>query len=74
IPLKGLIDVDAERARLSKELTQMLARLKKVERNLTNETFLKRAPEAVITKERAKRDEFSSRLSRLRENLTAIEP
>ena len=74
IPLKGLIDVDAERARLSKELTQMLARLKKVERNLTNETFLKRAPEAVITKERAKRDEFSSRLSRLRENLAAIEP
>jgi len=73
IPLRGLIDVDVERARLRKELAQMLARLKNVERNLTNETFLSRAPEAVIAKERAKQDEFSSRLSRLRENLVAIE-
>jgi valyl-tRNA synthetase len=74
IPLKGLIDVDAERARLSEELAQMVARLKEVERNLANETFLGRAPEVVIAKERAKQDEFSSRLSRLRENLAAIGP
>jgi len=74
IPLKGLIDVDAERARLSEELAQMVARLKKVEGNLANETFLGRAPEVVIAKERAKQDEFSSRLSRLRENLAAIGP
>ncbi|MCK5060643.1 class I tRNA ligase family protein, partial [Candidatus Bipolaricaulota bacterium] len=74
IPLKGLIDVDAERARLSEEVAQMVASLKKVERNLANETFLGQAPEVVIAKERAKQDEFSSRLSRLRENLTAIGP
>jgi valyl-tRNA synthetase len=72
VPLAELIDVDAERSRLRKELGEVCADLAKVEKNLTNRAFLERAPAAVIDKERGKQEEFAIKQKRLQANLAAL--
>jgi valyl-tRNA synthetase len=61
IPLAGLIDVEAERARLSREHAKILQEMAKLEQKLANPDFVRRAPEAVVTENRerlqAARDE-----------------
>jgi len=54
IPLAGLIDVDAERDRLTKRRDEAAARLAQAEGKLANPNFKDRAPEAVVAKEEAK--------------------
>ena len=54
IPLKGLIDVDEERQRLQKELGKIEEDIAFVNRKLTNEKFVGRAPEHIVAKEREK--------------------
>lgn len=54
IPLAGLIDKDAELARLDKEIAKLEKDIEVVGRKLGNEGFVARAPEAVVAKERAK--------------------
>ncbi len=54
LPLAGMIDLDAERARLTKEIEQKQGFLTGVERKLSNESFVARAPEDVVAKERQK--------------------
>jgi valyl-tRNA synthetase len=52
IPLKGLVDVDEELARLGKQLKRETADLKKSESKLGNSRFVENAPEAVVEQER----------------------
>jgi len=52
IPLEGLIDLGAERARLDKELRRIAAEIAKCEAKLGNETFVNNAPAAVVEQER----------------------
>jgi len=73
VPLAELIDVDAERSRLYRELGEISADLAKVEKNLTNPAFLERAPAEVIEKERSKQEEFTIKQKRLQANLAALE-
>ncbi len=73
VPLAEWIDIEVERARLRKELTQVEADLKKVEKNLGNAAFLKRAPRPVVEKEESKREEFVAKKKRLQANLAALE-
>jgi len=73
VPLAEWIDIEVERAWLRKELTQVEADLKKVEKNLGNAAFLKRAPRAVVEKEESKREEFVAKKKRLQANLAALE-
>ncbi len=73
VPLAEWIDIDVERARLRRELTQVETDLKKVEKNLGNAAFLKRAPRAVVEKEESKREEFVAKKKRLQANLAALE-
>lgn len=54
VPMAGLIDVDAELARLNKETTKLEAEIKRLSGKLSNEGFVAKAPEAVIAKERDK--------------------
>ncbi|REF25915.1 valyl-tRNA synthetase [Xenorhabdus cabanillasii] len=52
IPMAGLIDKDAELARLDKEIEKLDKEINSIETKLANEGFVSRAPEAVVTKER----------------------
>ena len=54
LPLKGLIDVEKETARLQKELDKLEKEIGRLTGKLSNEGFLKKAPEAVVAKERGK--------------------
>jgi len=73
IPLAGLIDKDAELARLNKEIEKLEKALKAVEGKLSNKNFVDRAPEAVVNKEKAKAEEMQTSLKNLREQLARIE-
>ena len=55
IPLKGLIDVEEERARLRKELERVDADLAHVGRKLDNPSFVQKAPDHIVQKERDKK-------------------
>jgi len=52
VPLEGLVDLDAERARLDKELKKVDAEIAKCKGKLANETFVANAPAAVVEQER----------------------
>jgi valyl-tRNA synthetase len=58
LPLKGLINVDEEIARLTKELDKWNKEVKRVEGKLSNERFVNNAPEKVVEEERAKQKEY----------------
>ena len=54
IPLAGLIDKDAELARLQKEIDKLETEVKRLNGKLSNANFVDKAPEAVVNKEREK--------------------
>lgn len=54
IPLAGLVDIEAEKARLDKELNKLKGEVTKVEKNLSNERFVSNAPEALVAAEQEK--------------------
>ncbi len=73
IPMAGLIDKDAELARLDKQLEKTGKDLARVEGKLNNEKFVGKAPEAVIAKERAKLEEMQTTVAKLKEQRATIE-
>lgn len=72
VPMAGLIDVDAERVRLEKEITKLESGMKAVSAKLSNKKFTDNAPEAVVEKERAKSEQMSTALHALQEKLTQL--
>lgn len=72
IPMAGLIDKDAELARLNKALEKAQKDLDRVTGKLANDKFVSNAPEAVIAKERAKQDEAQKQLAKLQEQHATI--
>ena len=52
MPLDGIIDVDAEKNRLTAQLDKTMSKLAVVERKLGNENYVSRAPEEVVNKTR----------------------
>ena len=73
VPMAGLIDKDAELARLDKELDRLDKEIGRLEGKLGNEKFTAKAPAEVVAKEQAKLDEAKGSLSRLRGQREAIE-
>lgn len=73
MPLEGLVDVDAERIRLGKEIEKIRAELAKSEGKLNTPSFVDRAPEAVVAQERARLDEWNAKITQLGEMLAALE-
>ncbi len=61
LPLKGLIDVEKETARLSKELEKLEKEIKRLNGKLNNEGFLKKAPEQVVAGEKAKLADYEEK-------------
>lgn len=72
IPMAGLIDKDAELARLSKEVTRIEDEIAKIETKLSNEGFVARAPEAVVAKERERLVSFAEDKAKLLEQKATI--
>ena len=72
IPMAGLIDHDAEKERLSRELTKATAEQEKSQAKLANTQFVERAPAAVVNKEKARSEVLAADIQRLREQLDRL--
>ncbi len=72
IPLKGVIDLAAEKARLDKELARADGDIKRVDAKLGNADFMARAPEDVVEEQREKRDEAVDRRTKIVEALERL--
>ena len=72
IPMAGLIDIDAERQRLNKEINNNQGFIKSLEAKLANENFVSRAPENVVAAERQKLSDAQSKLKNLTEQLEKL--
>jgi valyl-tRNA synthetase len=72
IPLAGLIDKDAELARLDKELGKIRSNLARSEAKLNNVNFLQRAPATVVAKERTRVEEMRLSLQQLEDQANRI--
>ena len=72
VPMKGLIDVDAERARLEKQLQRVKVDLAKTEAKLGNENFVNNAPAAVVEQEKQRAIDFKKTIAQLEEQLEKL--
>jgi valyl-tRNA synthetase len=72
LPLKGVIDLAAERARLAKEMAKADADIARVDAKLGNANFVARAPEEVVEEEKEKREEALARKAKITEALERL--
>jgi valyl-tRNA synthetase len=72
LPLKGVIDLSAEKARLDKELAKAEADIKRVDAKLGNEKFVANAPEEIVEEEKEKREAAVARKARIVEALERL--
>jgi len=72
LPLKGIIDLAAEKARLEKEKAKAEAEINRIDAKLANPDFVARAPEEVVEAEREKRDEAVARRAKIVEALERV--
>ena len=72
IPMNELVDFEAEKKRLQKELKKAQKDLEFFERKLNNPGFLAKAPEAVIEKDRASAEKAKDHIQKLEESLSKL--
>ena len=72
LPLKGVIDLSAERARLEKEIAKADADIKRVDAKLGNEKFVANAPEEIVEEEKEKREAAVARKEKILEALERL--
>ena len=72
IPLEGLIDKDAEIARLDKEISKLDKIIKQSAGKLSNENYVAKAPADVVAKEREKLAELEQSLTQLQQQRNAL--
>ncbi|MGH6980843.1 MAG: class I tRNA ligase family protein, partial [Stellaceae bacterium] len=72
LPLAGVIDIAAERARLAKEMAKADADIVRVDAKLNNANFVARAPEEVVEEEKEKREEAVARKTKIAEALDRL--
>jgi len=73
MPLEGLIDVDAEKGRLQKEIEKFDIEIVKVEQKLANPNFTSKVPPAVLEEHRNRLIEWQAKRDHARAALTALE-
>ena len=72
IPLGGLVNIDQEKSRMEKRTLEINRLLSSINGKLTNENFIKRAPENVIMKERSNFKNLTEELNKIDSNLKVL--
>ncbi len=72
LPLAGLVDVEALKAKLNKDLGKIEAEAKGIEGRLSNPNFVERAPAEVVATHRAQLEELEQQQQILRDRLRKL--
>lgn len=72
VELAGLVDIEAEKSRLRKQIDKLDAKIQQLDGKLSNPDFLEKAPLHVIEQQEEARAEFSAKLEGLREHLESL--
>ena len=72
IPMAEMVDLDKERDRLEKERATALAEIERVQKKLSNASFVDKAPAAVVEGEKAKLDKYTEMLANVEEMLKKL--
>ncbi|HMA71318.1 MAG TPA: valine--tRNA ligase [Xanthobacteraceae bacterium] len=72
LPLRGVIDLAAEKARLEKEKAKAEVDINRIDARLANPDFIARAPEEVVEADREKREEAMARRTKILEALERL--
>lgn len=72
LPLDGLIDVEAERSRLQKEIDKVSKEIQKAQSKLSNSSFVDRAPAEVVAQEKERLEQWNQKLSQLQTMILAL--
>ena len=70
--MADMVDFEAERARLTADLKKMEGEIKRAEGKLNNESFVAKAPEAVVAAEKEKLEKYKAQKAGIEEALAAI--
>jgi valyl-tRNA synthetase len=73
VPVEGVVDIEAERGRLTRELRRVEEDLGRIEAKLAREDFRQRAPAEVVAREEARRSEQRALQEKLREGLERLD-
>lgn len=73
IPLKGVIDLKAEEVRIKKDLLRYNDDVRKIQSMLSNDSFLQKAPNEVVEKEKKRLEDILPLIKKLEEQLLIIE-
>ncbi len=72
LPLDGLIDVEAERARVSKEIAKVESELEKVTAKLADTNFTAKVPQKVLDEHQQRKTDWQEKLAKLKEMMSAL--
>ncbi len=72
IPFEGLIDLDAARSQLDRQVARLEKELAQIEKKLSNDSFLERAPADVVATQRARHVEVAESLDALRDQRASL--
>jgi len=72
VDIAGVVDIEKEKSRLAKELAETEKYVTSLEKKLSNEEFVKNAPEDVVNNEQYKRTEANAKLEKLKEQLKSL--
>jgi valyl-tRNA synthetase len=72
LPLDGIIDVEAERTRVAKELAKVDTELAKVKAKLADENFTSKVPQKVLDEHKAREADWAEKLSKVQTMMEAL--
>jgi valyl-tRNA synthetase len=72
IELPGVVDVEAEKIRLQKEIAELEKYAAGIDKKLSNDEFVKNAPEAIVKKEGEKLSEAKEKMEKLKGQLGSL--
>ena len=72
IPLEGLVDLDKERLQLNKRKIKIESLLNDIDKKLSNQNFVTRAPKDIVENEKSKLTDLKDELEKIESNLTML--